>query len=101
MNKEQLIERLADDTGFTKAAATEFVNAFVKEVETAVLVKDDVRLIGFGTFTSAKHKARNNYNPSTGKIEKVPAKTVVKFRPGKAFSEAVAAGKKNKKSKKK
>lgn len=99
MNKEQLIEKLSEDTGFTKAATTEFVNAFTKEVSAAVAAKDDVRLIGFGTFTSAKHKARNGFNPSTGKVEKIPAKTVAKFRPGKAFSEMVASGKKGKKKK--
>lgn len=99
MNKEQLIEKISDETGFTKTATTEFVNAFTKEITAAVTAKDDVRLIGFGTFTTTKHKARNGFNPSTGKVEKYPAKTVVKFRPGAAFSEKVAAGKKKNKKK--
>ena len=50
---------------------------------------ENVTLIGFGTFSAVKRTARTGRNPQTGKAIKIPAKTVVKFKPGKKLADAV------------
>ncbi len=89
MNKTQLVEQMATGAGISKAAAERALNAFMDAVMDAVASKDKVTLVGFGTFYVTKRKARTGRNPQTGKTMKIPAKKVVKFRPGSRLSEAV------------
>jgi len=58
-------------------------------VSKALKKGQNVTLVGFGTFTVGKRKARRGRNPQTGKEIKIPAKKVAKFKPGKALKEAV------------
>lgn len=91
MNKTELIETIAKDTGLTKKDAEAAVNSFIKNV-TATLKKKDrkVALMGFGTFETVKRKARDGVNPATGEKIKIAAKTVPHFKPGKLLKDAVA-----------
>ncbi len=89
MNKAQLVEQMATGAGISKAAAERALNAFMDAVMDAVSSGDKVTLVGFGTFYVTKRKARTGRNPQTGKKMKIPAKKVVKFRPGSRLSEAV------------
>ncbi len=89
MNKGQLVEQMATGAGISKAAAERALNAFMDAVMDAVAAGDKVTLVGFGTFYVTKRKARTGRNPQTGKKMKIPAKKVVKFRPGSRLSEAV------------
>ncbi len=89
MNKSQLVEQMATGAGISKAAAERALNAFMDAVMDAVSSGDKVTLVGFGTFYVTKRKARTGRNPQTGKKMKIPAKKVVKFRPGSRLSEAV------------
>ena len=61
----------------------------IKKVEIKKTIKkgDDVSLIGFGTFTKVKRAARTGINPATGEKIKIKAKTLPKFKPGKAWKE--------------
>jgi len=61
----------------------------IDTVKKSVKKGDDVTLIGFGTFTKSKRKARMGRNPQTGKEIKIPAMSVPKFRPGSEFKAAV------------
>ncbi len=88
MNKGQLVEQMATGAGISKAAAERALNAFMDAVMDAVSSGDKVTLVGFGTFYVTKRKARTGRNPQTGKKMKIPAKKVVKFRPGSRLSEA-------------
>ncbi len=88
MNKGQLVEQMATGAGISKAAAERALNAFMDAVMDAVASGDKVTLVGFGTFYVTKRKARTGRNPQTGKKMKIPAKKVVKFRPGSRLSEA-------------
>ena len=90
MNKTDLIEAIAKDADMTKAAAARAVDAFIDNVVRAVAKKDDVQLVGFGTFTSSKRAARTGKNPRTGEAVKIAATTVPKFRAGAPFKAAVA-----------
>ena len=87
MNKAQLVEQLASEVNITKADCERVIDSAIEAIKKSVKKGDDVTLVGFGTFTRAKRKARTGRNPQTGEAIKVPACTVPKFRPGKAFKE--------------
>ena len=89
MNKSQLIETLADSASLTKADAETVLNTFMETIKKTVKKGEDVTLIGFGTFTKTKRKARMGRNPQTGKEIKIPAMNVPKFRPGSDFKDFV------------
>lgn len=89
MNKAQLIEAVAKTTKMTKVDAEMILNSSLDTIKKAVKKGEDVTLIGFGTFTKAKRKARAGRNPQTGKEIKIPAMTVPKFRAGREFKDAV------------
>jgi DNA-binding protein HU-beta len=89
MNKAQLIESMASHAEVTKTDAENCLNAFLELVKKHVKKGDDVTLVGFGTFTKSKRKARMGRNPQTGKEIKIPAMTVPKFRPGREFKDAL------------
>lgn len=90
MNKVQLIEAIAKQADLPKAAAGRALEAFVETVKKTVGKKEDVQLIGFGTFTSSKRAARTGKNPATGATIKIAATVVPKFKPGAAFKAAVS-----------
>ncbi|MBI3543825.1 MAG: HU family DNA-binding protein [Deltaproteobacteria bacterium] len=87
MNKAQLIEAVAGSTKLTKVDCEHVLNSCLETIKKSVKKGDDVTLIGFGTFTKAKRKARTGRNPQTGKEIKIPAMTVPKFRPGREFKD--------------
>ncbi|MEK6706657.1 MAG: HU family DNA-binding protein [Bdellovibrionota bacterium] len=89
MNKAQLIEAVAKLTKQTKVETETTLNAALDTIKKSIKKGDDVTLIGFGTFTKTKRKARVGRNPQTGKEIKIPAMTVPKFRPGREFKDAV------------
>lgn len=89
MNKTELIEAIAKESGLTKKDAAKAVDAFVDTVSKALKKKDKVQLIGFGTFETAKRAARTGKNPQTGEAIKIPAATVPKFKAGKALKDTV------------
>lgn len=89
MNKEQLIDKLAGDSKITKVAARAVLASFIEAVKKTVKKGDRLGLVGFGTFSSGKRKARTGRNPQTGKPIKIAAKKTVKFKAGKDFSDFV------------
>ncbi|PIS11714.1 MAG: DNA-binding protein [Bdellovibrio sp. CG10_big_fil_rev_8_21_14_0_10_47_8] len=89
MNKQQLIEKIATEAHCTKAQAENIMNCAFDNIKKAVKKGDDVKLVGFGTFTKAKRKARIGRNPQTGKAIKIPAAWAPKFRAGAEFKALV------------
>jgi len=90
MTKAELVEKMAEDAGITKVAANAALNSFMESVIATLKKKDaKVTLVGFGTFSKNKRKARKGRNPQTGEEIKIKACNVVKFRPGKKLKEAV------------
>jgi DNA-binding protein HU-beta len=90
MNRKELIESVLKDkylNHLTKKDADYFVSTMLDVIKKTVKKGDDVSLIGFGTFTKTRRSARMGVNPSTGEKIKIKAKTVPKFRPGKAWKE--------------
>lgn len=87
MNKAQLIEKVAHATDSTKAQTERILDATMETIRRSVKKGDEVKLVGFGTFTKAKRKARMGRNPQTGHAIRIPAAFVPKFRPGTEFKE--------------
>ncbi|MCF8230470.1 MAG: HU family DNA-binding protein [Bacteroidales bacterium] len=89
MNKAELIEAMASEAKLTKADAKRALDAFIGATGKALKKGDRVALVGFGSFSVAKRAARKGRNPQSGKEIKIPAKKVVKFKPGNELSSTV------------
>ncbi len=89
MTKAELVSAIAQGAGITKTAAATALETYVATIAKELKKTGKIGLVGFGTFSVVKRKAREGRNPQTGKSIKIPAKKVVKFRPGKALSEKV------------
>ncbi|PIT99164.1 MAG: DNA-binding protein [Bdellovibrionales bacterium CG10_big_fil_rev_8_21_14_0_10_45_34] len=89
MNKAELIEKIATETKSTKAHVERMLDCTIDIVRKSVKKGDEVKLVGFGTFSKAKRKARTGRNPQTGKAIKIPATWYPKFRPGAEFKNLV------------
>ena len=89
MTKAELIGKMAAGAKISKAAAGKALDAFIDSVKASLKKDERVTLVGFGTFSVSKRKARKGRNPRTGKEIKIPARKVPKFTAGKAFKEAV------------
>lgn len=89
MNKQELIDAVADSADISKASAGRAIDAVVHAITVAMKKGQAVSLVGFGTFTVSKRAARTGRNPRTGAAIKIKAAKVPKFRPGKALKDAV------------
>lgn len=89
MNKNELISRIASETGLTKTDAAKAVDAFVSSISSALKSGGEVRLVGFGTFAVSKRSATTGRNPRTGQSIKIPARNQPKFRAGKVLVDSV------------
>ncbi len=94
MNKSELVAYVAKNAGLSKAAAEKAVDAFTDAVTRSLKKGDKVALVGFGTFSVAKRKARKGRNPATGESMRIPATKVPKFTAGKKLKDAVRGRKK-------
>ena len=89
MNKGELIEQVANQTGLTKKTSREVIDAITSAITDALARGEKVTLVGFGTFQVMEREARRGRNPQTGEAIQIPAKKVPRFRPGKGLREAV------------
>lgn len=89
MNKQELITKIAKDTGMTKTNAAAAVDAFFDGVTKSLKKGQPITFVGFGTFKTSQRKARMARNPQTGAAIKVPKRRVVRFSAGKALKGAV------------
>lgn len=89
MTKAELIATMAGEAGIPKAAAAKALQSYVNTVTRELKKNGKLGLVGFGTFSVVKRKAREGRNPQTGKAIRIPAKKVVKFKTGKGLAESV------------
>jgi DNA-binding protein HU-beta len=89
MNKAELIEAMASESGLSKADAKRALDGFVDATTTALKKGDRVALVGFGSFSISARAARKGRNPQTGKEIEIAAKKVVKFKAGAELSGSV------------
>lgn len=86
MNKAELINRISDDTGITKTQANAAIDSFIDAVSRTLKAGGKVTLVGFGTFTVTKRKARKGRNPKTGAEISIKARKVARFKTGKELA---------------
>ena len=89
MNKGELVDVLAKKADLSKKDAKLCIDTLTDEITKALTNKEEVRLTGFGKFTTSDRKARKGRNPQTGEEIQIPARTVPKFKAGKNLKEAV------------
>lgn len=92
MNKGELIEAVARNTGESKATAEKLVNETLDVIVTGVVASGKVSITGFGTFEARNRAARTARNPQTGEEIQVKATRVPAFKAGKGFKDAVKPG---------
>jgi DNA-binding protein HU-beta len=89
VNKNDLITRVADQAGITKADASRAADAVIDAITAALTTGDEVRLVGFGTFSVSSRAATEGRNPRTGEKINIPASRQPKFKAGKGLKDAV------------
>lgn len=89
MNKNDLIAEVAKNTGLSKNDSGKAVDALLNAVTGALKKNDEVRLVGFGTFSVAQRKETEGRNPRTGATIKIPESKQPKFKAGKGLKDAV------------
>ncbi len=90
MTKKDIIENVATASGISKAAAERAVNAMMETIKESLASGDNVQLVGFGRFSVRERAPRKCRNPRTGDVVEIPARKVVKFKPGEPLRRAVA-----------
>ena len=89
MNKNDLVSAVSNSAGLSKANASKAVDSVFDKITGSLRYGNDVRLVGFGTFSVAQRKATTGRNPRTGAPIQIPARKQPKFKAGKALKEAV------------
>ena len=89
MNKNDLIATVADKTGLSKSEATKAVEGVFDAITASLKKKQEVRLVGFGTFSVSRRAASTGRNPRTGESIQIPASNQPKFKAGKGLKDSV------------
>jgi DNA-binding protein HU-beta len=94
MNKSELVDAIAAESGLTKVDATRALDAFLTTVSKSLKKGDEVAITGFGKFSVSKRAARTGRNPQTGATLKIKASKTPKFTAGATLKQAVAGRRK-------
>jgi len=89
VNKNDLVTAVATSAGLSKADAAKAVDGVFDAISGALAGGDEVRLVGFGTFSVSERAASEGRNPRTGETIKIPASKQPKFKAGKGLKDAV------------
>lgn len=85
MNKAQLVEKVAQVSNMTKHQSEQAIDATLQIIQKTVAKGEEVKLVGFGTFSRSIRKSRKGRNPKTGAPVDIPGGKVPRFKPGKDF----------------
>lgn len=89
MKKGEFVTAIAEISGFTKKDTEVFLESFIEAVGDALAIGEDVKLVGFGTFSAKEMGARERRNPKTGEKVFCPKYKTIKFKAGKDLKEKV------------
>ena len=89
MNKSELVQLMADGAGITQKQAEAALKSALDGIKKSLKRKKKVTLVGFGTFSVSRRKARKGRNPRTGETLKIAARNIPKFAPGSGLKDAV------------
>ena len=90
MIKNELVAKVADQSGLSKKDAEKALAAVIDTITAALVAGDKVQLVGFGTFETKQREARTGRNPRSGETIEIPAASLPAFKAGKALKDAVA-----------
>jgi len=88
MKKADIISRMAEGAGITKAQAEKAMDGLLEAVKDGLKDGGKVAFMGFGTFSVAERKARPGRNPKTGEVIQIPESKTVKFTPSEGLKKA-------------
>ena len=94
MNKTQLVDARAKETGVAKNEVKKVVDSFTDVVAAELKKGGKVQMVGFGTFEVVARAAREGRNPRTGKSMKIKASKAPKFKAGKKLKDEINSKKK-------
>jgi len=89
MNKTQLIDAVAVESGLTKVDAKKAIDAFIKTTGEQLKQGEKIALVGFGTFSVLERPARTGRNPQTGAKLEIAEKKIIKFKAGSELNDEV------------
>jgi DNA-binding protein HU-beta len=89
VTRAEIVKRIATTTGWSHAVTDRAVRAMLAGIRTALKRGETVTLVGFGTFSAARRKARTVRNPRTGRTITVAGGRLPRFRPSKELKQAV------------
>jgi DNA-binding protein HU-beta len=89
MNKQDIVAKIAKDTGMKKMHAAAAVDSLIDGITRSLKKGDSVSFVGFGTFKVSSRKARTARNPQTGAAITIPKRRVPRFSAGKGLKAAV------------
>jgi DNA-binding protein HU-beta len=89
MNKQELIQKVAKDTGMTKTSAAAAMESAIDGIVKTLKKGQTITFVGFGTFKTSVRKARMGRNPQTGAAVKIPKRRVARFSAGKGLKDAL------------
>ena len=89
MNRNELVDAVSSKTDMKKSEASKAVDAVFEAIEDALKGGDEVRLVGFGTFSVASRAASEGRNPRTGEKIQIAASKQAKFKPGKGLRDSL------------
>lgn len=90
MTKPELVDAVAEKTGMRKKDAASAVDAVLQSIEETLSRKEEVSLVGFGTFDVRERGERTGRNPRTGEPISIPASVSCAFRPGRRLRDAMS-----------
>ena len=89
MNKAELVNAIANETGFSKKDTETTLNSFINVVSETLSKQEKIQLVGFGTFETRERAAREGFNPQTKEKITIPATVAPAFKAGKALKDKV------------
>lgn len=89
MNRNELVDTVSSKTDMKKSEASKAVDAVFDAIAEALKGGDEVRLVGFGTFSVASRAASEGRNPRTGEKIQIAASKQAKFKPGKGLRDSL------------
>ncbi len=89
VNKKELVAAIADECGLAKTVCEKVLDATMSSITASLSEDKEIRLVGFGTFYTAKRQATKGRNPRTGDVIDIPASNQPKFKAGKGLKDSV------------
>ncbi|GBR25580.1 HU family DNA-binding protein [Acetobacter indonesiensis] len=89
MKTMDVIDRVAEATGNSKADAKTAVETVISTIVEAAIRGEEINLHGLGKFVVKTRPARQGRNPATGESIMIPTSHSLRFTQGKTLKDAL------------